>query len=74
MISKRRFWRGVENGKMVYKCRNCGKRVTVSDSSTPICCDKPMKKLSLDICLQPAHAETNRPMDAEDACNEFREG
>ena len=33
-----------------YKCENCGKVVKVSDEKVPECCDKPMKKLPLDIC------------------------
>jgi len=33
-----------------------------------------MKKLPLDICTQPAHAEHARPMEDEDACDDFRAG
>jgi len=60
--------------KEIYKCEDCGKQVKITSGETPRCCGKPMKKLSLDICTQPVHAETARPMDAEDACDEFREG
>jgi len=31
-----------------------------------------MKKTPLDICTQPVHAEHSRPMDEEDACDDFR--
>lgn len=60
--------------KITYRCEDCGKTVKVSDRRVPKCCDKPMKKLPLDICLQPAHAEHARPMDYEDACDDFRAG
>ena len=53
-----------------YKCEDCGKTVKVSDGSIPNCCGSPMKKLPLDICLQPAHAEHARPMEDEDACDD----
>jgi len=57
-----------------YKCKNCGKTVKVADGKLPSCCDKPMEKLPLDICTQPAHAEHARPMDQEDACDDGRGG
>jgi hypothetical protein len=57
-----------------YRCEGCGKTVKVSDGSVPRCCDKPMRKLPLDVCLQPAHAEHARPMDDEDACDDGRAG
>ena len=60
--------------KETYKCEDCGKTVKVSGGETPECCGKPMKKLPLDICLQPAHAEHARPMDEENACDDFRSG
>ena len=57
-----------------YKCENCEKTVTVTDGSIPECCGKPMRKMPLDICIQPAHAEHARPMDSEDACDDGRAG
>ena len=57
-----------------YKCEHCGKNVKVTDDVTPECCGRPMKKVSLDICTQPAHAEHARPMEDEDACDDFRAG
>jgi hypothetical protein len=44
------------------------------EKKSPTCCGKPMKKIPLDICLQPDHPEHARPMDAEDACDDFRAG
>ena len=60
--------------KETYRCENCRKTVKISDEKIPECCGKPMKKLPLDICLQPAHAEQTRPMEDEDACDDFRSG
>jgi hypothetical protein len=57
-----------------YECENCGKTTKVSDKKAPECCGKRMKKLSLDICTQPAHAEHARPMDPENACDNGRAG
>jgi hypothetical protein len=57
-----------------YECENCGKTVKVSTGSTPKCCGKAMKKLDLDVCLQPAHAEHARPMNNEEACDDGRAG
>lgn len=57
-----------------YQCENCGKTIEISDEKIPDCCGKPMKKISLDICTQPAHAEHARPMEKEDACNDGRAG
>jgi len=57
-----------------YECENCGKKIKVSDGKVPGCCGKAMKKLPLDICTQPAHAEHARPMEDEDACDDFRAG
>lgn len=57
-----------------FECENCGKTVKVSNGKIPECCDKPMKKLPLDVCLQPAHAEHARPMEDEDACDDGRAG
>ena len=58
----------------IYECEECGKTLKRTDKKTPNCCGKPMKKLSLDICTQPAHAEHTRPMESEDACDDGRAG
>ena len=57
-----------------YECEKCGKTRTITDGAIPECCGKPMKKLPLDPCVQPAHAEHARPMEDEDACDDFRAG
>jgi endogenous inhibitor of DNA gyrase (YacG/DUF329 family) len=57
-----------------YKCEICGKTVKTSSKKIPMCCGRPMKKLPLEVCLQPAHAEHARPMADEDACDEGRAG
>jgi len=57
-----------------YECEDCGKTVKVKDGETPDCCGKSMKKVSVDICVQPAHAEHARPMDDEDPCDDGRAG
>ncbi len=58
----------------IYKCKNCGKTVKVSDGKIPSCCDEPMEKIPLDICTQPAHAENARPMEPEEPCDDGRAG
>jgi hypothetical protein len=55
-------------------CENCGKTLKMADGKTPECCSKKMKKISLDICTQPAHAEHARTMEEEDACDDGRAG
>ena len=60
--------------KETYKCDNCGKNIKVEKGTNPECCGKPMKKLSMNICTQPAHAEHARPMEDEDSCDDFRAG
>ena len=60
--------------KETYQCKKCGKTVKISDGKIPECCGKSMKKLPLDIWLQPAHAEHARPMEDEDTCDDFRSG
>ncbi len=56
-----------------YECVSCHRTATVDQTEeSPICCGKPMQKMPREICLQPAHAEHARPMEAEDACDEFR--
>ena len=57
-----------------YKCDNCGKIVKITNDSKPLCCGKPMTKLPLEPCIQPAHAEHARPMDSEDSCDDGRAG
>jgi DNA-directed RNA polymerase subunit RPC12/RpoP len=59
-----------------YECVTCKRSVTVEDpNEAPNCCGKRMrKKKAREICLQPAHAEHARPMEDEDACDEFRGG
>ena len=60
--------------KKKYKCEKCGKIITTGKVSVPNCCGKPMKEFPLEPCLQPAHAEHTRPMEDEDACDDFRGG
>jgi hypothetical protein len=60
--------------EITYECNVCGERTKKSDDKIPECCNKPMKKIKLDICTQPEHAEHSRPMEEEDACDDFRGG
>jgi hypothetical protein len=60
--------------EVTFKCENCGKKIPVTDGTIPNCCGKPMTKMPLDVCIQPAHAEHSRPMEHEDACNNGRSG
>ena len=60
--------------KITYKCNNCGKTVEGTSENVPSCCGITMEKFSLDVCIQPAHAEHARPMDEEDACDDGRAG
>lgn len=56
-----------------YKCTACQRTATVDENSDiPYCCEKPMKKVSREICLQPAHPEHARPMDDDEPCDDFR--
>jgi hypothetical protein len=57
-----------------YECESCGKTIKIKNGKIPDCCGKTMKKSSVDICVQPAHAEHSRPMDAEDPCDDGRAG
>lgn len=58
-----------------YQCQTCKRSETIEeDEKVPDCCGKPMKKIPREICLQPAHPEHARPMEKEDACNDFRSG
>jgi len=58
---------------ITYKCEKCGKTIKTLKGKKPECCNELMKKTPLDICTQPAHAEHSRPMDEEDACDDFRD-
>lgn len=58
-----------------YHCQSCKQTATVEDNQkAPTCCGKPMEQIPKEICLQPAHAEHARPMESNDACDEFRGG
>ncbi|VVB59583.1 Uncharacterised protein [uncultured archaeon] len=59
-----------------YECVTCKRSVTIEDpNEAPNCCGKSMRvKIGREICLQPTHAEHARPMEDEDACDEFRGG
>ena len=58
-----------------YQCQSCKRTATVDEGeSVPSCCGKPMIKMPREICLQPDHAEHARPMEEEDACDDFRAG
>lgn len=60
--------------KESYKCENCGKTIEVTDGNNPTCCGKTMKKQSLDVCTQPAHAEHARTTDSDEPCDDGRAG
>jgi hypothetical protein len=55
-----------------YECLSCKRTSVGHEDDIPRCCGRPMKKIPREICLQPAHAEHARPMEKEDACDEFR--
>ena len=57
-----------------FKCNKCGNIVKNEGTDIPKCCGENMEKIPLDICTQPQHAEHTRPMDEEDACDDFRGG
>ena len=58
-----------------YECQSCKRTVTVKiEEKTPVCCGKTMQETTKKICIQPAHAEHARPMEDEDACDDFRAG
>ena len=59
-----------------YECTTCKRTAIVEDDeSVPECCGKPMKKIMPhEICLHPAHAEHARPMERDEACDEFHAG
>jgi len=60
--------------KVAYRCKNCGAELIITDGAIPICCNKPMKEIPLEVCTQPAHAEHASPMESEGPCDEGREG
>jgi len=61
------------NEEVMYECVSCHRTATIeAGDEIPECCGKPMQKMPREICLQPAHAEHARPMESEDACDEFR--
>ena len=60
--------------EVTFQCEYCRKKIKVLNGKIPECCDKPMKKVSLDVCTQPAHAEHARPMENEDVCDDGRAG
>lgn len=57
-----------------YQCMSCKRTVNAKSNEIPKCCGKSMKKIPIEICLQPSHSEHSRPMEDEDACNDFRSG
>jgi hypothetical protein len=57
-----------------YQCEQCKKTKMVSDGSIPECCGEPMKQVPLEICTKPHDPEHARPMDNEEACDDFRAG
>jgi len=57
-----------------FKCEICDKTTIVSDEEVPLCCGQEMKQVPLDICTKPSDPEHARPMEDEDACDEFRGG
>ena len=60
--------------KESYKCETCGRTKEVTDGVAPTCCGKTMKKLSVDVCTQPAHAEHARTTDSDEPCDDGRAG
>ena len=61
-------------GEKTFECEECRKKVKISDDEIPDCCGKKMRQLSLDTCLQPAHAEHARPMEEDEPCDDGRAG
>jgi len=55
-----------------YKCEICNKTIIVVNDEIPQCCGTQMKQVPLDICTKPFDSEHARPMNDEDACNDFR--
>lgn len=57
-----------------YICQSCKRTAIGEPSDIPRCCGQTMEQMPREICIQPAHPEHARPMEDEDACDEFREG
>jgi hypothetical protein len=57
-----------------YKCEYCGKIVKTKDKKIPKCCNHPMKKIPLDICIQSTHPEHTRTREDEEPCDDGRAG
>jgi len=58
-----------------YECQSCKRTATVEEGNpAPECCGKPMKQLPKEICLQPGNPESQRPMEEEEPCDDFRSG
>jgi len=56
-----------------YECQSCKRTVSINDDKTaPDCCGRPMRQLPKDICLQPGNPESQRPMEDEEPCDDFR--
>jgi len=61
--------------KKTYECQSCKRTATVEKNELiPTCCGKQMQLVQEEICMQPAHSEHARPMEDEEACDEFRAG
>ena len=60
---------------VLYECLSCKRTATVKESKKPpLCCGKPMRKVSKEICLQPSHPEHARSMQSDEPCDDFRAG
>ena len=54
-----------------YKCKSCGKEITVDEKAgVPECCDVKMKQIPLEMCTSPHDAETYRSQNADDPCDD----
>ena len=63
--------------KCIFNCEVCGSEVevAVSQSETPACCDKPMKKSEgLPVCETSITAEHSRFDDFGEPCDDGRSG
>ncbi len=60
--------------KQRYQCQECDRTVEIDPETDeePMCCDKAMEQLPLDICTEPQSAEWSRPMDDDEPCDDFR--
>ena len=56
-----------------FKCATCGKTIE-TDGSIPQCCGQQMKEFKKEACTKPFNPEAQRPMEDEDACDDFRAG